>query len=174
MTHEPTRVVTDASGNALMTRLEGRSPAMEIASDMARRAIWVIPLVVAFGAFWGPAGVLSAGYGLAVVIVNFLLAGWLLGVGGRISFAAMAGAAMFGYLLRLAIITAAVLAVRDSSWFETVPLGVTLVVAHLGLLMWELRYVSGSFTYPGLKPTAGRTKATPSDVSSATQSASAA
>ena len=105
VTHGPTRVVTDSSGNALMTRLEGRSPAMEIASDMARGPSGCIPLVVAFGAFWGTAGVLSAGYALAVVIVNFLLAGWLLGVCGRISFAAMAGAAMFGYLIRLGIIT---------------------------------------------------------------------
>jgi len=29
----------------------------------------------------------------------------------------------------------------------------TLIVTHLGLLFWELRYVSGSLAYPGLKPT---------------------
>jgi hypothetical protein len=32
------------------------------------------------------------------------------------------------------------------------PLGLTIILAHLGLLFWELRYVSLSLAYPGLKP----------------------
>jgi hypothetical protein len=28
----------------------------------------------------------------------------------------------------------------------------TIVVAHVGLLFWELRYVSMSLAFPGLKP----------------------
>ena len=47
-------------------------------------------------------------------------------------------------------------------------------MTHLGLLIWELRYISGSYAYPGLKPTSGRTQAASSDAPSATQSASAA
>ena len=35
-------------------------------------------------------------------------------------------------------------------------LGVTLIVTHLGLLIWETRHVSASLAYPGLKPTGGR------------------
>ena len=31
-------------------------------------------------------------------------------------------------------------------------LGTTLVVTHLGLLFWEMRYVSLSLAHPGLKP----------------------
>lgn len=173
MSDAPTRVVTDAGGNVMLTRLEGRSPAMEIARDLARRALFSIPVVVIFGAFWGPHGVASAMYALAVVIVNFLLSGWMLGVTGRISFAMMAGASLFGYLLRLGIITVAVLAVRHLSWYAPVPLGATLIVAHLGLLLWELRYVSGSYAHPGLKPTARR-GASSSNVPSADQSADAA
>ena len=153
MTTGATQVVTDASGNALLTRLEGRSPAMDIAADIARRALFVAPVVLGFGAVWGARGVASAGYALAVVILNFLLAGWLLAVTGRISFAAMAAAAMFGYLIRLGVVSAAVLLVQDAPWVEIVPLAVTLIVTHLGLLVWELRYISGSFAYPGLKPT---------------------
>ena len=83
-----------------MSRLEGPAPALQIAVDMARRAIWFLPVVVALGAYWGINGVASAAYACAVVVVNFLLAAWLLAVTGRISFALMAGAAMFGYLLR--------------------------------------------------------------------------
>jgi len=54
------------------------------------------------------------------------------------------------------LIGAAVWAVKDLSWVEPLPLGLTLIVTHLGLLLWELRYVSASLAFPGLKP--GATK----------------
>ena len=41
---------------------------------------------------------------------------------------------------------------KDASWMELWPMGLTLVIAHLGLLWWETRYVSASLAYPGLKP----------------------
>ena len=138
--------------NALTQRLEGPAPALEVARDMARRAVWLIPATIVLGGFWGSNGVISALYGLAIVVVNFLLSAWLLAATGRISFALMAGAALFGYLLRLGLIFVAVMAVRDAAWMKLVPLGITLIATHLGLLFWELRYVSGSFAYPGLKP----------------------
>ena len=141
------------AANPLLTKLEGPAPAMEIALDLVKRSVWITPIVLIFGGvFWGAHGAASALYGLAVVTVNFLLSAWLLAVTGRISFAAMAGGALFGFLLRLALIFVAVMAVRNLSWVSLVPLGLTLIVTHLGLLFWELRYVSGSFAYPGLKP----------------------
>lgn len=33
-----------------------------------------------------------------------------------------------------------------------VPFGVTIVVAHLGLLFWETKYISASLAFPALKP----------------------
>ena len=42
--------------------------------------------------------------------------------------------------------------VRDQPWVADVPLGVTLVVTHLGLLFWETKFVSASLAFPGLKP----------------------
>ena len=66
----------------------------------------------------------------------------------------MGGAAMFGFLLRLGLIFLAVLLVKDQSWIEMLPLGLTLIVAHLGILFWEMRYISGTLAHPGLKPTA--------------------
>jgi uncharacterized membrane protein len=62
------------------------------------------------------------------------------------------GVSLFGFILRLGAIVAAVLAVRHMSWVAPVPLGATLIVAHLGLLFWEARYVSASLAFPGLKP----------------------
>ncbi|NDD72984.1 MAG: hypothetical protein EBZ52_07415, partial [Actinobacteria bacterium] len=47
---------------------------------------------------------------------------------------------------------AAVFVVRNLGWVELIPLGLTIILAHLGLLFWELRYVSLSLAYPGLKP----------------------
>jgi len=140
--------------NPLMTRMEGPSPAMEVALDIFKRAVWLVPAVLIFGAiFWGANGAASATYALAIVAVNFLLAAWLLAAAGRISIALMGAAALFGFLLRLGLIFVAVILVRHASWISMVPLGITLIVTHLGLLFWELRYVSGSFAFPGLKPT---------------------
>jgi hypothetical protein len=45
-----------------------------------------------------------------------------------------------------------VLAVRNASWIELVPLGLTLIITHLVLLFWELRHISSSLAFPGLKP----------------------
>ena len=136
-------------------RVEGPAPAMSVALDLARRSLWLLPVVViASAAFWCLDGVTSTLYGLAIVVVNFLLSAYLLAATGRISAVLMAGAALFGFLLRLGLIFLAVMLVRDAGWVELVPLGLTLIVAHLVLLFWEMRHVSGSLAFPGLKPQA--------------------
>ncbi|MFM7064710.1 MAG: ATP synthase subunit I [Actinomycetes bacterium] len=133
--------------------VDGPPPAWAVALDMARRSIWLLPvLVIVSGAFWGTDGVLSSLYALAIVVCNFLLAAWLLAVGGRIGPAAMGGFALFGFLLRLGLIMVAVLLVKDAAWVELVPLGITLVLTHLVLLFWEMRHVSSALAFPGLKP----------------------
>jgi hypothetical protein len=66
--------------------------------------------------------------------------------------AMLMGATLFGYLFRLALITVAVLLVKDAAWISLPALGATIIVTHLGLLIWELRYVALSLAYPGLKP----------------------
>lgn len=148
--------VNGAEVNPLVGRVDGPSPAIEIAADMVKRTLWFAPLLLLMGGLIaGADGAASALYGMVIVACNFLLAAWLLGAAGRISFALMAGAALFGYLLRLGLIFVAVLLVKDQPWVDLVTLGITLIVTHLGLLFWELKYVSGSFAYPGLKPSAG-------------------
>ena len=66
--------------------------------------------------------------------------------------AMLMGATMFGYLFRLGLITVAVLLVKDTDWISLPALGATIIVTHLGLLIWELKYVALSLAYPGLKP----------------------
>lgn len=139
--------------NPLTQRLEGPAPVMNVARDLARRTALVAPALIVLGAvIWGTPGAASVGYGIGIVLANFLLAAWLLATAGRISFAAMGAAAMFGFLLRLGLIFLAVLLVKDQSWVEMLPLGLTLIVSHLGILFWEMRYVSASMAFNGLKP----------------------
>ena len=69
-----------------------------------------------------------------------------------ISLPMLMGSVLGGYVARLALIFVAVFVVRDASWFEKLPLGLTIIVTHLVLLVWELRYVSSSLAFPGLKP----------------------
>jgi len=61
-------------------------------------------------------------------------------------------AVLGGYMLRLGVLTVAILIVKDMSWVERAPLFTTLLVTHVGLLIWETRSVSLSLAYPGLKP----------------------
>jgi hypothetical protein len=134
-------------------RDDGPAVEMEVAIDLLRRALWVAPvLIVLSGAIWGLNGALSTGYGIALVVANFLVSAAMLAWTAKISISLMMGTALFGYLMRLGLIFLAVWVVRDASWVELVPLGLTIVVTHLGLLFWEMRYVSATLAFPGLKP----------------------
>jgi hypothetical protein len=128
----------------LLARDLGPAPEPILARDIAKRAVLLAPVAVA---------VTSAAYATAIVLANLGLAAWMLSTAAKISYALLMGAALFGFLLRLGLVSAAVLLVRDAAWVEPLALGLTLVVAHLGLLFWELRYVSISLAHPGLKPT---------------------
>jgi hypothetical protein len=139
---------------AMTTRDAGPAPEPMIVRDIAKRALALAPAaVLAATAVWGFDGAASAAYAVLVVLANLGLAAWMLSTAARISYALLMGAALFGFLLRLGLVSAAVLLVKDAGWVEPVALGITLVVAHLGLLVWELRYVSFSLAHPGLRPT---------------------
>ena len=139
------------------------APELEVARDMAKRALPLAVLPVAASAVvWGTAGAASAAFAVALIVVNFLVSAWMLTVTARISYALLMGAALGGYVLRLGLVIAAVVAVRDAAWVELMPLGLTLILSHLGLLAWELRYVSASLAFPGLKPEGIKTKETAS------------
>jgi hypothetical protein len=141
-------------GEALTTRLDGPAVETDIARDMIRRSLPALPVLLLLSAAgWGADGAASAAYATALVLVNFLVSAALLAWTARVSLALMMAAALFGYLVRLGLISLAVLLVKDQAWVELVPLGLTIILTHLGLLFWELRYVSASLAFPGLKPT---------------------
>jgi hypothetical protein len=125
----------------------------EVVVDMLRRGLPVLPVVIIVaGLIWGLDGALSAAFAVGLVLVNFVIAATLLAWSARVALAMVMVAALGGFVLRLGLITVAVLAVKDQPWVDLVPLGLTLVVTHLGLLIWETRHVSMSLAYPGVKP----------------------
>lgn len=142
-----------ASSSAMLSPAGGHGVELSVARDIAKRAAFIAPVLVLLGFIgWGFAGASSVAFGLGLIVVNFLLSAWLLDTAARISVAFVMAAALFGYLLRLGLITVAVLVVKDRSWIELIPLGLTIVVTHLGLLFWEMRHVSATLAFPGLKP----------------------
>ena len=125
----------------------------QVAADLARRGLLVAPVLIAVGAaIWGVHGALSTAYGIGLVLANFAVAALLMSWAARISLTALAVAALGGYVLRLALLTVAVLVVIHQSWVAPVPLALTIGITHLGLLWWETRYVSATLAFPGLKP----------------------
>ena len=137
----------------MVTRLEGAAPEVEISRDMIRRGLIVAPVLIAIcGVAWGMDGVWSSAYGVAIVLVNFGIAAGLIAVTARISLGLMMGAILFGYLIRLGLVLLAFVLVKDASWISRPALGLTVIVTHLGLLVWELKYVAASLAFPGLKP----------------------
>ncbi len=69
-------------------------------------------LILAFGLIWGIDGALSTAYAIALVLLNFALSAAILSWSARISLGMLMGATLFGFLIRMAIVLVAVLAVR--------------------------------------------------------------
>lgn len=138
---------------AFDAEVNAAAPEREIGRDLALKTLLSAPLMLAVGAVgWGFDGVWSAALALLLVAVNFLLAAAAITAGARLGPSFLLGAVLGGFVLRLGIITAAVLPVRSSGWFEVAPFAVALLVTHLGLLVAESRQVSATLAYPGLLP----------------------
>ena len=141
--------------SVLAMRDTGPSPEAEITRDIVKRGLIAAPVLIgASWLIWGDAGAWSSAYGLGLVLCNFMIAAGLVATTARISYALMMAATLFGYIMRLRIVALAVMLVRNESWVDLVALGLTLVVTHLGLLFWEMRYVSATLAFPGLRPVA--------------------
>ena len=141
------------SPDLLTTRFEGEAPEVTVSNDMIKRGLVVAPVLIAIcGVIWGGDGAWSSAYGIAIVLVNLALSAFLIATAARISLALMMGATLFGYLVRLGLVFLAVWLVKDAGWISLPALGSTIIVTHLGLLFWEMKYVALSLAHPGLKP----------------------
>ena len=126
-----------------------------IADHMVRRALMVAPGVLIASAFLGGrASAVGALFGVLVVCANFLLSSRLITWSARISPEAVAVAAIGGYVLRLALITLAAVALTGHPGVSMAAIVLTVAGLHLGLLFWEMPSVRLTLGAPGLKPAA--------------------
>ena len=126
----------------------------ELAFDMLKRGVWFAPAILVLATIaWGTQGASSAAVAIALVVVNLLLAAFALSWAAKVSLTAIMAVSLGGFAVRMGLVTAVLFAVRDATWIHMTALGITVLVTHLGLLFWELRYVSASLAFPGLKPT---------------------
>jgi len=148
MTTEPSPVTT-MSDVAEVPAVE-----MQISTDLAKRGLIASPVVLGAAALvWGTDGLASRAVALALVLANFVLAAIMVSSAARISPPAVMVAALGGFIIRLGIIVIAVLLIRDQPWISLQALGAVIIVAHLGLLLWELNHVSISFAHAGIRST---------------------
>lgn len=139
----------------LLTTPAPAAPPVEraIAFDIVRRGVVVTPaLVVLAGVIWGGDGASSMLVAVALVLVNLVLSAIGLSWAARVSLAAIMAMALGGFAVRMGLVVLVVALVRDEPWIDLTALAVGVLVTHLGLLFWELRYVSASLAYPGLRP----------------------
>ena len=125
----------------------------ELAFDMVRRGLVVAPVLVLLGALvWGGDGAWSLLVAVGLVLVNLALSATALSWAAKVSLPAIMAVALGGFAVRMGLVVLVVALVRDEPWIDLTALAVGVLVTHLGLLFWELRYVSASLAYPGLKP----------------------
>ena len=126
----------------------------EIADDLARKAFLVAPAVVlALGLARGADAAAAAAIGIGLVVLNLAASARLITWAAERSPNAVLGAVLFGYLVRIGVIFGVLVAFDQVSWIDMPVLVLTVVVTHLGLLVWELPRVSLSLGNPGLRPT---------------------
>jgi hypothetical protein len=114
-----------------------------LARHTIARAVYVAPVVlVLFWATSGVSGLASAAIGVAVVVANFLLAGAMLSVAARISLAMYHAAALFGFFLRLGLVTVTMLVIASVFEIDRVAFGISAVVTYLVLVGLEMVAVS--------------------------------
>ena len=125
----------------------------EVALDIVRRGLLVAPVIVLVAGFVrGWDGAASAAIALGIVLVNFLAAAAIMTRAAKSGATAIGAAALGGYILRLAVILVALVLLRHQPWIDLPTLGFVIVGTHLGLLVWEMKYVSLTLAAPGLKP----------------------
>ncbi len=129
----------------------------ELAFDMLKRGVWFAPVVLLLASLvWGAEGATSGLVAIGLVAVNLVLAAVGLSCAAKRSLNMIMAMSLGGFAVRMGLVCAVLFAVRDASWVDLTALGVTVLVTHLGLLFWELRYVSASLAFPGLKPAADK------------------
>ncbi len=89
------------------------------------------------GLIQGWSGAIAALVGVAIVVGNFLLGGWIMSRAARVSMNLYHAAALFGFLIRLGLITVTMLIIANVTDLDRMAMGISVVVSYLVLLSWE-------------------------------------
>lgn len=109
-----------------------------IGKNIAKRAVYVAPpLIIVFAIVGGWLGALSSALGVAIVVGNFLLGGYILAMAARVSLTMYHAAALFGFFIRLGLITVTMVLIVSVADIDRVAMGVSVVVSYLVLLSLE-------------------------------------
>jgi hypothetical protein len=111
---------------------------MTLAAHTCRRALVVAPALVAV--VWGvrgPGAVWGALVGVAIVVANFLLAGWMLSAAIRRRPYLLPAAAMAGFVVRLGLVALALILITRFIAIDRVSVAMSVMASYVVLLCWE-------------------------------------
>ena len=119
--------------------LAGRPPVeLNLVRSLLRRAVVVGPVaVVLAGLIRGLDGAVAAAIGVVLVVGYYLLSGALMSWLARVSLGAYHAGALFGFVARLGLIVATMLAVAALFDVDRPALGLTVIATYMVLLLWE-------------------------------------
>jgi len=112
---------------------------MILALHTCRPAIVLVPLLALV--FWflrGPASAGAAVLGVALVVGNLLLSGYLLSLVVRRRPQLLAAAALLSFVLRLALLTATLVLLQQATGLDRIAAAVSAVVAYVVMVIWEV------------------------------------
>lgn len=109
-----------------------------VARHIIKRALVVGPIIV--GIAWlltDTLGAVSAAIGVAIVVLNFLLAGWLLSRAATVSMQTYHAVALFGFFLRMGFIALSMFTVAWIFEVDRRAMGIAAISAFMVLLVLE-------------------------------------
>lgn len=109
----------------------------------------------------GMPGLWGAGIGVTVVIGMFLMAGATTSWAARISPAALMGAVLGGYLVRLIIYAVLIVVLGDAQWLSGTTMAVATAALLVAVLGWEVRVASRNPSMFWVDASAGKPAAAP-------------
>lgn len=116
-----------------------RDVEMILALHTCRPAVVLAPLLaLVFGLLRGPGSAGAAVLGVALVVANLLLSGWLLSLVVRRRPQLLTAAALLSFVLRLALLTATLVALQRATGLDRIAAAVSAVAAYLVMVTWEL------------------------------------
>ncbi len=109
-----------------------------IGTNTAKRGIFVAPvLALVIGLLQGWEGAVAALVGAGIVVANFIFGGYILSKAARVSMNLYHAAALFGFLIRLGLITVSMFVIANVTNLDRMAMGISVIVSYLVLLSWE-------------------------------------